>query len=118
MIFAEPKVARDTCANFISTEIEQCLPTGAGGARFFAGGSNPRPLYEDRPVVIIRVMPITHELLESDIFGYEKSAYTLAKAEGRKGRLEDSADSTLVLKHLNKLLLYQRHFLTERIHAQ
>jgi len=57
------------------------------------------------PFVTVNCTAITHELFESEIFGYERGAFTGAKAEGKKGRFEAAADGTLFLDEIGSMSL-------------
>ena len=57
------------------------------------------------PFVTVNCTAITHELFESEIFGYERGAFTGARAEGKKGRFEAAADGTLFLDEIGSMSL-------------
>jgi len=48
---------------------------------------------------------IPKDLIESELFGYEKGAFSGAGASGKKGRIEESADGTLFLDEVGDLSL-------------
>ncbi len=55
--------------------------------------------------VTVNCAAIPKELIESEIFGYEKGAFSGASASGKKGLIEDSADGTLFLDEIGDLNL-------------
>ncbi len=57
------------------------------------------------PFVQVNCSAIPHELFESELFGYERGAFTGAKSEGRIGRFEDAASGTLFLDEIGTLSL-------------
>ena len=59
----------------------------------------------DRPFLTIDCGAITPALIESELFGYEKGAFTGAKTEGRKGLLELGNGGTIFLDEIGELPL-------------
>jgi transcriptional regulator with PAS, ATPase and Fis domain len=57
------------------------------------------------PFVTVNCTAITHELFESELFGYERGAFTGAKSEGKKGRFEEAADGTIFLDEIGSMSL-------------
>jgi DNA-binding NtrC family response regulator len=57
------------------------------------------------PFVTVNCTAITHELFESELFGYDRGAFTGAKTEGKKGRFEDSAGGTIFLDEIGSMSL-------------
>jgi transcriptional regulator with PAS, ATPase and Fis domain len=57
------------------------------------------------PFVAVNCSAITHDLFESELFGYERGAFTGAKAEGRIGRFEEAAGGTLFLDEIGSMSL-------------
>jgi len=64
--------------------------------------ASPRKLY---PFVRINCSAIPKDLLESELFGYEKGAFTGAKAEGKPGKFEISNHGTVFLDEIGDLPL-------------
>ncbi len=59
----------------------------------------------DKPYVVIDCGAIPVNLLESELFGYEKGAFTGANANGKKGLIEMAANGTLLLDEIGDLPL-------------
>lgn len=62
-------------------------------------GPNP-----DEPIIKIDCASLPHELLESELFGYEKGAFTGASTQ-KRGRLELAGNGTLVLDEIAALTM-------------
>lgn len=59
----------------------------------------------DRPLVVVNCASLPENLLEAELFGYEKGAFTGAAPGGKKGLFEEAAGSTLFLDEINSLPL-------------
>lgn len=57
------------------------------------------------PFIIVNCAAIPKDLIESELFGYEKGAFTGAKASGKKGLIEEAANGTLLLDEVGDLSL-------------
>jgi DNA-binding NtrC family response regulator len=57
------------------------------------------------PFVTVNCGAIAKELVESELFGYERGAFTGARADGRKGRFEEAAGGTLFLDEIGAMPL-------------
>lgn len=55
------------------------------------------------PFVTVNCTAITHELFESELFGYEKGAFTGARGEGKKGRFEQAEGGTIFLDEIGSM---------------
>ena len=64
--------------------------------------AGPRKLY---PFVRINCSAIPRDLLESELFGYEKGAFTGAKSEGKPGKFEIASHGTVFLDEIGDLPL-------------
>ncbi|MDA8090740.1 MAG: sigma-54 dependent transcriptional regulator [Nitrospiraceae bacterium] len=59
---------------------------------------------ERKPFVAVNCAAIPHELLESELFGYEKGAFTNA-ASRRIGKFEEASSGTILLDEITELSL-------------
>ncbi|MGD2186855.1 MAG: sigma-54 dependent transcriptional regulator [Desulfobacterales bacterium] len=57
------------------------------------------------PFATVNCAAIPKDLIESELFGYEKGAFSGAGASGKKGLIEDSAEGTLFLDEVGDLSL-------------
>ncbi len=57
----------------------------------------------DRPFVSVNCASLPKELIESELFGYAKGAFTGARSEGRKGLFETANGGTLLLDEISEL---------------
>lgn len=57
------------------------------------------------PFISINCSAIPSELIESELFGYEKGAFTGANQKGKKGLIEQANDGTLFLDEIGELNL-------------
>lgn len=62
------------------------------------------PLYRG-PFVPINCASIPKELVESELFGYEKGAFSGARTSGKRGLVEEAGDGTLFLDEVGDLSL-------------
>ncbi len=57
------------------------------------------------PFITVNCSAIPKDLLESELFGYERGAFTGARTSGKKGLVEQAADGTLFLDEIGDLSL-------------
>ena len=57
------------------------------------------------PFVTVNCGAIAKDLVESELFGYERGAFTGARADGKKGRFEESDGGTLFLDEIGAMPL-------------
>jgi two-component system, NtrC family, response regulator AtoC len=62
---------------------------------------------KDKPFVAVNVSAIPHELIESELFGYEKGAFTGAAAS-RKGKFEEADGGTIFLDEIGDMNLHMQ----------
>lgn len=60
---------------------------------------------KDRPFVKINCGAIPENLIESELFGYEKGAFTGAEKSGKKGKVEMASGGTLFLDEIGEMPL-------------
>ena len=58
-----------------------------------------------KPFVVINCASLPENLLESELFGYEKGAFTGANASGKRGLIEEADGGTLFLDEINSMSL-------------
>jgi DNA-binding NtrC family response regulator len=77
-------------------------PTGTGKELIAAAIHYRSPNFRG-PLVTVNCAAIPKELLESELFGYEKGAFTGAHFAGKKGLVEEAAGGTLFLDEVSDL---------------
>lgn len=92
------KVARIDISLLISGE------SGTGKELFAQSihGASPRA---DKPFIALNCSAIPESLLESELFGYEKGAFTGAKSNGQAGKFEAANGGTLFLDEIGDMPL-------------
>jgi DNA-binding NtrC family response regulator len=58
----------------------------------------------NKPFVVINCGAISKDLVESELFGYERGTFTGGLQEGKKGKLETAEGGTLLLDEISELL--------------
>ena len=108
-IVGSSKVIRELKREALKASVNQfpVLITGDSGTgkELFAQAihhASPRKLY---PFVRINCSAIPKDLLESELFGYEKGAFTGAKSEGKPGKFEIAKHGTVFLDEIGDLPL-------------
>jgi len=75
------------------------------GKELFARAIHNVSNRKDNPFITINCSAIPENLLESELFGYEKGAFTGAKKEGKKGKFELADGGTIFLDEIGDLPL-------------
>ncbi|MCR4426925.1 MAG: sigma 54-interacting transcriptional regulator [Firmicutes bacterium] len=78
--------------------------SGTGKELFAQAVHNASPR-RDGPFVAINCAAIPRELIESELFGYEKGTFTGARPEGRPGKFELASGGTLLLDEIGEMPL-------------
>lgn len=76
------------------------------GKELFARAIHSSSLRRDRPFVAINCGAIPEMLLESELFGYEKGAFTGADTKGKLGKFELAHKGTIFLDEIGDLPLH------------
>lgn len=83
------------------------LITGESGTgkELFAQGVHRASYRRDKPFIAINCAAIPRELLESELFGYDRGAFTGARKEGKPGKFEMAMGGTLFLDEIGDMPL-------------
>ena len=73
------------------------------GKELIAAAIHYRSPHFQGPIVSVNCAAIPRELIESELFGYEKGAFSGASAGGKKGLVEQATDGTLFLDEVGDL---------------
>ncbi len=73
------------------------------GKELLAGAIHYRSPNFKGPLITVNCAAIPKDLVESELFGYEKGAFSGASASGKKGLLEEAANGTLFLDEVGDL---------------
>lgn len=73
------------------------------GKELFAQSIHGASLRKNKPFIAINCSAIPESLLESELFGYEKGAFTGAKAQGHIGKFEAANGGTLFLDEIGDM---------------
>lgn len=82
-----------------------CGPSGTG-KELFARSIHNASFRKDGPFVAINCATLPENLIESELFGYEKGAFTGASAKGKIGKFEQANNGTLFLDEIADLPLH------------
>ncbi len=76
--------------------------TGTGKELFAQAIHNASPV-KDGPFIAVNCGAIPHELIESELFGYDDGAFTGAKRGGKPGKFELGQGGTILLDEINSM---------------
>jgi DNA-binding NtrC family response regulator len=93
------KLARKVCDSDITVLLEG---ESGSGKEVIAGAIHREGSHRDRPFVAINCAAIPENLLESELFGYEKGAFTGA-TQRRLGKFAEADEGTLFLDEIGEL---------------
>jgi DNA-binding NtrC family response regulator len=94
----------DKVAKAVDTPVLILGETGTGKELIASAIHYKSPNFSG-PFLTLNCSAIPKDLIESELFGYEKGAFTGAKAAGKKGLVEQAADGTLFLDEVGDLSL-------------
>ncbi len=98
------QLARERAAQFAAAEGPVLITGESGtGKELFAHGIHARSGRRQGPFVAINCATLPAELLESELFGYVKGAFTGARAAGKQGLIELAHTGTLFLDEITSL---------------
>jgi DNA-binding NtrC family response regulator len=75
------------------------------GKEWIAGAIHYRSPNFKGPLIAVNCAAVPKDLIESELFGYEKGAFSGARASGKKGLIEEAANGTLFLDEVGDLSL-------------
>ncbi len=94
----------ETVAKSPDTPILLTGETGTG-KELIAGAIHYRSPNFNGPLATVNCAAIPKDLIESELFGYEKGAFSGARTSGKKGRIEEASGGTLFLDEVGDLSL-------------
>lgn len=106
IIYADPLTAQTVhLSRRYAVSDGTVLITGESGTgkEIYANSIHNESLRKDGPFVAINCATLTETLIESELFGYEKGAFTGALSSGRKGLFELAHNGTLFLDEIGEL---------------
>ncbi len=98
------KQARKEALKAAATDLSVLISGESGtGKELFAQSIHNASKRKYKPIIRLNCAAIPGELLESELFGYEKGAFTGAKTSGKKGKFELAHQGTLFLDEIGDL---------------
>ncbi len=98
------QLARERATQFAAAEGPVLITGESGtGKELFAHGIHARSGRRQGPFVAINCATLPAELLESELFGYVKGAFTGARSAGKQGLIELAHTGTLFLDEITSL---------------
>lgn len=84
-----------------------CLILGETGTgkNYFANYIHEKSIFKEKPMVSINCACISSQLIESELFGYKKGAFTGADSRGKEGLVELADGGILFLDEISELPL-------------
>ena len=91
-------------AQIAGSKASVCILGESGsGKEVMASAIHYSSNYADGPFIKVNCASIPESLMESELFGYEKGAFTGANAKGKIGKLEAANNGTLFLDELGEM---------------
>jgi len=100
-IFNESKLKAQIAAKNDSTVL--LLGETGTGKELFAKAIHSASKRNSGPFIVINCAAIPDSLLESELFGYERGAFTGARKEGKPGKFEQANKGTLLLDEIGDM---------------
>lgn len=96
----------DSLSNICSTNVPILLQGDSGtGKEVLANYIHRNSSRANKPMICINCAALPESLLESELFGYERGAFTGAAPKGKMGIFESAHGATLFLDEINSLPL-------------
>ncbi|MBU5483180.1 sigma 54-interacting transcriptional regulator [Clostridium sp. MSJ-11] len=99
------KLAKKASSSTLSVLINGETGTGK---EVFANAIHYASSRKDKPLITINCAAIPHELLESELFGYEEGSFTGAKRGGKKGKFQLANKGTIFLDEIGDMPLHMQ----------
>ena len=95
-------------SNIVASTDSTILIEGESGTgkELFARSINNESPRKDGSFIAINCSSIPENLIESELFGYEKGAFTGASTSGKKGKIELANNGTIFLDEIGDLPIY------------
>jgi len=97
-------------ARIMANSMANLIITGESGTgkELFAQSIHNASSMRDGPFLAINCAAIPHDLIESELFGYEPGTFTGALHGGKSGKLEMATEGTLFLDEVNAMSLHMQ----------
>ncbi|WP_313370974.1 sigma 54-interacting transcriptional regulator, partial [Sedimentibacter sp.] len=73
------------------------------GKEVFAQSIHKNSIRQNKPMISINCAAIPHDLIESELFGYEEGSFTGAKKGGKPGKFELANEGTIFLDEIGDM---------------
>jgi transcriptional regulator with PAS, ATPase and Fis domain len=106
IIGASPKILNiiEKAKKVANTESNVLIEGETGtGKELFAHAIHNESPYNEGPFIAVNCAAIPRELIESELFGYEKGAYTGALSDGNMGKFELANGGTIFLDEIHTM---------------
>lgn len=106
IVYADPVTARliQTARRYAASDATVLITGKSGtGKEMFANSIHNESPRREGPFVAINCATLKEELIESELFGYEKGAFTGALSSGKRGLFELAHNGTIFLDEIGEL---------------